>query len=60
MAGTVWDALEHATSNTGGAALAPGAAVPSPTGGSTVDAEARAAIDLIITRLEGFGLVVPN
>lgn len=53
-------ALAHAQSNTGDAAFAPGAAVTAPTGGSTVDAESRAAINLIITRLEVLGLVVPN
>lgn len=36
------------------------AAITSPTGGATIDTQSRAAIDLIITRLEAFGLVVPN
>lgn len=33
------------------------AAVPSPTGGSTEDAEARAAIDLIIARMVALGFI---
>lgn len=53
-------ALAHATSNTGEAPFAPGAAVTAPTGGSTVDAESRAAINAIITRLEDLGLLVAN
>lgn len=36
------------------------AAIASPTGGATIDTQARAAIDLLITRLEAFGLVIPN
>lgn len=36
------------------------AAITAPTGGSTIDAEARTAINLLITRLEAFGLVAPN
>lgn len=36
------------------------AAIPAPAGGATVDAEARAAVNLLITRLESFGLVAPN
>lgn len=35
-------------------------AITAPTGGATVDAESRAAINAIITRLEELGLVVPN
>ncbi|QJY51255.1 hypothetical protein [Pseudonocardia broussonetiae] len=35
-------------------------AIPAPVGGATVDAEARAAINLLITRLEAFGLVGLN
>lgn len=35
-------------------------AIQSPTGGSTVDTEARTAIDEIITALERLGLVKPN
>lgn len=34
------------------------AAVPAPTAGATVDAESRAAINLIIARLQAFGLIV--
>ena len=33
------------------------AAIPSPAGGTTVDSQARAAIELILTALEGHGLV---
>lgn len=36
------------------------AAITAPTGGATVDAEARTAINLIITRLEVAGLITPN
>lgn len=35
-------------------------AITAPTGGATVDAEARTAINTIITVLETFGLVTPN
>jgi hypothetical protein len=35
-------------------------AITAPTGGGTVDAEARTAINTIITALETFGLVTPN
>lgn len=35
-------------------------AITAPTGGSTVDAEARTAINAIITRLEAYGLVADN
>jgi len=35
-------------------------AITSPTGGGTVDSQARTAIDSIITALEAFGLVTPN
>lgn len=34
--------------------------VASPTGGATIDAEARTAIDLLITRLEAHGLIADN
>ena len=37
--------------------ITPAEAVPSPTGGATEDAEARAAIDLIIARLVAKGLL---
>jgi hypothetical protein len=36
------------------------AAITAPTGGATNDAEARTAINAIITALEAFGLVTPN
>ncbi len=36
------------------------AAITAPTGGATVDAEARTAINLLITRLEVAGLITPN
>lgn len=39
---------------------APLAAVTSPSGGATIDAQARIAIDAIITRLEDLGLINPN
>lgn len=35
-------------------------AITAPTGGATVDAEARTAINSVITVLETFGLVTPN
>jgi hypothetical protein len=35
-------------------------AITAPTGGGTVDAEARTAINAVITALEAFGLVTPN
>lgn len=35
-------------------------AITAPAGGGTVDAEARAAINTIITTLETFGFVAPN
>jgi hypothetical protein len=35
-------------------------AITSPTGGATIDSQARTAIDAIITVLENFGLVTPN
>lgn len=57
---SAFDALKKAAANTGDAPLAKGAAVTAPTGGSTVDAEARAAINAIITRLEVYGLLTEN
>lgn len=36
------------------------AAITAPTGGSTIDAEARTAINALITVLEQFGLVEAN
>lgn len=39
---------------------APLASVAAPSGGLTIDAEARTAIDLIITRLEDLGLIADN
>ncbi len=39
---------------------APLASVTSPTGGATIDSQARTAIDAIITRLEDLGLVTAN
>lgn len=39
---------------------APEATITSPTGGITIDSEARTAINTIITRLETLGLVEPN
>ena len=41
-------------------ASAPLAAVTSPSGGATIDSQARSAIDTIITRLESLGLIIPN
>jgi len=35
-------------------------AITAPTGGGTVDAEARTAINTVITVLETFGMVTPN
>lgn len=43
-----------------GTAAARQSAITAPTGGATVDAEARTAINTIITRLEAFGLVTEN
>lgn len=43
-----------------GLELAPLAAVTAPTGGVTVDSQARTAINTIITRLEDLGFVLPN
>lgn len=40
--------------------LGPLAAVTSPIGGGTQDAEARTAIDALITRLENLNLILPN
>lgn len=37
-----------------------GAAVTAPSGGATVDSEARAAINTLITRLEALGLIEEN
>lgn len=37
-----------------------GAAITAPTGGATVDAESRTAINDIISRLEAHGLVADN
>ena len=34
-----------------------GAAIPAPSGGSTVDAEARAAIEPILSAMRGHGLI---
>lgn len=39
---------------------APLSSITAPTGGGTQDAEARTAINTIITRLESLGLVDPN
>lgn len=36
------------------------AAITAPTGGATIDTQARTAINDIITALETFGLVIPN
>jgi hypothetical protein len=57
---SAFDALQKVNSNTGDAPLAPGAAVTAPTGGATVDAEARTAINTVITRLETLGLIEAN
>jgi hypothetical protein len=35
-------------------------AITAPTGGATIDAEARTAINAIITVLEEYGMVTPN
>lgn len=43
-----------------GALAARQSAITAPTGGATVDAEARTAINAIITVLETFGMVTPN
>lgn len=42
------------------AAVTTKSAITAPTGGATTDAEARTAINAIITVLEQFGLVAPN
>lgn len=39
---------------------APLTSVTSPSGGATIDTQARSAIDTIITRLEDLGLILPN
>lgn len=57
---SAFDALQKVNSNTGDAPLTPGAAVTAPAGGATVDAEARTAINALISRLEALGLVEPN
>jgi len=41
-------------------ANAPFTAITAPTGGTTIDAEGRAATNEIITRLEDSGLIAPN
>lgn len=40
-----------------GTPVARGAAVTAPTGGATIDAESRAAINALIARLQAFGLI---
>lgn len=39
---------------------APLGSITAPTGGATIDSEARTAINTVITRLESLGLVNPN
>lgn len=39
---------------------APLTSISSPSGGATVDSQARSAIDTIITRMEDLGLIDPN
>jgi len=39
---------------------APLASITAPTGGATQDAEARSAVNTLITRLEDLGLILPN
>lgn len=43
-----------------GSTAARQSAITAPTGGATIDAEARTAINAVITALEAFGLVTPN
>lgn len=43
-----------------GAQASRASAITAPTGGGTVDAESRTAINAVITVLENFGLVTPN
>lgn len=49
-----------ADSNQNGQIGEQGAAVTAATGGATVDAEARAAINAVIERLEAHGLIADN
>lgn len=61
MASPSWEYLKAETFSVGSVdPVTTKAAVAAPTGGATVDAEARTAINAIITVLEQFGLVEPN